>query len=199
MKLYGTRTSPFVRRVRIVADMVGAEVELVDTAVEDGQLALRTLTPIWKIPVLEDGDKAIFDSRVINDYLIRRYGNRHVRTDSGVGRWRETNLVTVIDGALDSAINAFYLVNDGAKVDQLAYLAKQRARVQSAMDWIEKQLDGPYLTDVPRIGLSEIALTTALDWMRFRKTYPVDDHVGLSDFLRAHRDFPPFASTWPPP
>src|SRR5262249_22743891 len=104
MKLYGSRTSPFVRRVRIVAEMLGAEFELVDTAKEDGQEALRTITPIWKVPVLDGEDKAIYDSKIIVEYLIRRYGNRHLRTESGSGRWREANIVTVLDAALDSAI-----------------------------------------------------------------------------------------------
>ncbi len=198
MKLYGTRTSPFVRRVRIVAEMVGAELELVDTATDEGQTLLRTITPIWKVPVLDDGhDNAIFDSEVINEYLIRRYGNRNLRTDSGEGRWRERNLMSAIDGALESSINAFYLVRDGAKVEDHPYLLKQRARTESALSWIEKQLDGHWFTDVPRLGLVEIGLVTALDWMIFRKTYPVDRHAILSGFLDHHASFPSFVRTKP--
>ena len=68
MKLYGTRTSPFVRRVRIVGEMVGAPLELIDASTDEGQTLLRTITPIWKVPVLEDGpDNTIFDSAVISD------------------------------------------------------------------------------------------------------------------------------------
>jgi glutathione S-transferase len=197
MKLYGTRTSPYVRRVRIVAEMVGADLELVDVSTDEGQTILRTITPIWKVPVLDDGeDSAIFDSAVINEYLIRRYGNRNIRTDSGVGRWRERNLITAIDGALDSAINRFYLIRDGASPD-VSYLQKQHARTESAMNWIEKQLDGGWFTDVPRIGLVEIALLTALDWMIFRDMYPVDRHGALTTFREAHADFGPFVHTRP--
>jgi glutathione S-transferase len=197
MKLYGTRTSPFVRRVRIVGEIVGAPLELIDASTDEGQTLLRTITPIWKVPVLDDGaDNTIFDSAVINEYLIRRFGNRNLRTDSGVGRWRERNLMSAIDGALDSAINRFYLLRDGASPD-IAYLQKQQSRIESALDWIEKQLDGGWFTDVPRIGLVEIALMTALDWMIFRKTYPVDRHSHLASFLEMHSGFPPFAHTRP--
>jgi glutathione S-transferase len=178
--------------------MVGAELELVDTATDEGQTILRTITPIWKVPVLDDGeDNSIFDSAVINEYLIRRYGNRNLRTDSGVGRWRERNLISAIDGALDSAINVFYLVRDGAKLEQIAYLQKQQARIESTLDWIEKQLEGGFFTDVPRIGLVEIALATALDWMTFRKQYPVERHGALVAFLEHHSGFPPFVHTRP--
>src|SRR5688572_990965 len=198
MKLYGTRTSPYVRRVRIVAEMVGAELELVDTSTDEGQTILSTITPIWKVPVLEDGDdNSIFDSAVINEYLIRRYGNRNLRTDSGVGRWRERNLISVIDGALDSGIRLLYMSRDGARIEEIAYLQKEQRRIESAMNWIEKQLDGGFFTDVPRIGLVEIALATALDWLIFRKQYPVDRHGALAAFLEHHSGFPPFVHTRP--
>jgi glutathione S-transferase len=51
MKLYGTTTSPFVRRVRVVADEVGEPIELVNTATDDGQAALLAISPIRKVPV----------------------------------------------------------------------------------------------------------------------------------------------------
>lgn len=198
LHLYGTRTSPYVRRVRVVARMVGAPIELIDTSTDDGQLQLQTVTPIWKVPVLDGEDKAIFDSRVIVDYLLRRHGNRNLRTDSGVGRWREANLVTALDGALDAAINCFYLERDGGEAKALPYLQKQRSRVSSVMSWIDKQLDGAYFTDVHRIGLSEVSLVCTLDWMRFRKTYDVDAHESFVKFLEAHDSFEPFVATRPP-
>ena len=195
MKLYGTTTSPFVRRVRIVGALVGAEMELVNTAVESGQNELRALTPIWKVPVLESSDHVLFDSHVIIDYLLRRYGNRNVRTESGDARWRERNLESVIDGALDSSINLFYLRELPA--ESAPYLQKQRDRVESAMNWLEKQLRGVWFSDEPRLGLTEIALYTALDWMRFRDVYPVERHPAFAKFLQTHRDVPAIAATPP--
>ena len=104
--------------------------------------------------------------------------------------------MSAINGALDSAINRFYLLRDGAS-PEIAYLSKQHSRIESGLNWIEKQLDGGWFTDVPRIGLVEIALITALDWMIFRKTYPVDRHSMLTAFLETHAGFPPFAHTRP--
>jgi len=191
MKLYGTKTSPFVRRVRIVAELVGAECELVDTSQPEGQAALRKISPIWKVPAAEVEGEVILDSHVIIDHLLDAYGTRNVRP-IGAG-FREKNLINVIDGALDSAINVFYLKKDGADVEKIDYLVKQRARVANAMTYVEKELRGVYLTDVAKVGLAEIALLTALDWMAFRSAYPVERHPGLVRFREAH----PFASTAP--
>ena len=97
MKLYGTTTSPFVRRVRVVAAEVGAPYELVNTAPDEGQAALRAVSPIWKVPVAELGERIIYDSRIIIEWLTTFCGWGEMRPPSD--RWREANLVNAIDGA----------------------------------------------------------------------------------------------------
>jgi glutathione S-transferase len=51
IRLYGTTTSPFVRRVRVVAMERGLDFALTDTATPAGQAKLREQSPIWKVPV----------------------------------------------------------------------------------------------------------------------------------------------------
>src|SRR5690606_5704652 len=70
MKLYGTTTSPFVRRVRVVAAEVGEPVERIDTAPEAGQAALREVSPIRKVPVAVIDGRTLFDSHTIIDWLV---------------------------------------------------------------------------------------------------------------------------------
>src|SRR5512142_1969685 len=102
MKLLGTTTSPFVRRVNIVAAEVGEPIEWVDTATEAGQAALRELSPIRKVPVAITSGRTLFDSRVIVDWLTttRGYGEIAPPRD----RWREANLVNAVDEAIGSVI-----------------------------------------------------------------------------------------------
>src|SRR5687768_484493 len=104
--LHGTITSPYVRRVRIVAQELGLSFNLIDTATEDGQASLRTVTPIWKVPVAEvaPGDQ-VLDSHSIIERLVADHGPGPLRLARAEERWRESNLHHVIDGALDAAIN----------------------------------------------------------------------------------------------
>ena len=74
VKLFGTLTSPYVRRVRIVAQELGLEVERIDTVSDEGQAALREVTPIWKVPTAVVGDQPLFDSAVITQHLLRHHG-----------------------------------------------------------------------------------------------------------------------------
>jgi glutathione S-transferase len=197
MKLFGTTTSPFVRRVRVVCAELGVRHDLIDTATDDGQAALRAIAPLWKIPTVVAGAETLFDSRVICEWLLDQHGHGALRATTGAERWRAANLVTVIDGALDAAINTFYLARDGVDVAAVPYTVKQRERIASSLGWIERELRGGYFTEDRRLGLPELALVTALDWMIFRKRYPVDDHPGLAAFLAVHAARPSLRETYP--
>lgn len=91
MKLYGTTTSPFVRRVRVVAAELGEPIDRVDTAPEVGQAALREVSPIRKVPVaVVDDGRALFDSRAIVEWLVGKHGYRGRSRRHAIGGWRRT-------------------------------------------------------------------------------------------------------------
>lgn len=192
--VYGTITSPYVRRVRIVAHELGLAHELIDTATDAGQAELRRRSPIWKIPAAELDGELVFDSRVICELLVARHGAGKL---VGVERLDDRNRITVVDGALDSLINCFYLAKDGVDGNAVAYLRKQKERAASAMTWIDSQIHDGWLSAQPSFGLPEIALASAAAWMRFRDTYPIDRHPGVLACLERCEARESFASTQP--
>ena len=167
MKLYGTTTSPFVRRVRIVAAEAGQPFELIDTKPEAGQAALRRASPIWKVPIAEVDGRVIFDSRTIIEWITttRGWGGIEPPRD----RWREANLINAIDGALESAVQVFYLRRDGMDVANLPFAHRQRDRITEIFDWLGTELEAE------RVGLPQISLVCTLDWMDFRKAFETGD------------------------
>lgn len=70
IRLYGSFTSPYVRRVRIVAAELGYSYELLETASPEGQARLRERTPIWKVPAAEIDGQLVFDSHTITELLL---------------------------------------------------------------------------------------------------------------------------------
>lgn len=185
MRLYGTTTSPYVRRVRVVALELGVAFELVDAFTEEGQAAMRRVNPLWKVPTVELDGQAIFDSRVITEHLLRVHGPGPLApvVDDDVGA---RNVSTVIDGALDALINAFYLARDGITTAQAAYVGKQHERAAAALAWLEARVDDVWLTGARAFGLPELALCTAIEWMRFREAYPVERHPALLRCVEHH-------------
>ena len=197
LQLFGTLTSPYVRRVRIVAQELGLHFELVDTATDSGQAALRKLNPLWKVPAVRIQGQAIFDSGVITRHLLRLHGPGPL-TPWSADDLVTCNLVTAIDGALDALINIFYLANDGLEPDQVSYLQKHRDRAAEALSWVEQHAPEQGLGAGGRFGLPEVALITALDWMRFRNTYPVDRHPRLAECCAQQAARPSVLATAPP-
>jgi glutathione S-transferase len=170
MKLYGTTTSPFVRRVRVVAAELGVEVTLVDTAPAEGQAALRAASPIWKVPVAEVDGRRLWDSRAIADWLLttRGWGRLAPPRDP----WAARGQLDAVDAALESAIGVFYLRRDGLDVSTLAFAARQRDRIASIFAWLGDELDAGRFGGAP--GLPELSLLCTLDWMTFRDAYPAE-------------------------
>ncbi len=196
LTVFGTTTSPYVRRVRIVAQEVGVDVELVNTFEDDGQARMRAINPIWKVPTASVGGLHMFDSSTICRYLINTRGPgpmAHAAHDN----IHEHNLLTVIDGALDSLINVFYLARDGVTADTSAYVSKQRERAASAMRWLEQWATGPWLSQVHQLGMPEVSVVTALDWMRFRDAYDVAQHPKLVELANHWASRESFSSTAP--
>ncbi len=180
MHLHGSHTSPYVRRVRIFAEGLGLPMEMSDAATEAGQAALRAASPLWRVPTLAFPDgTVIWDSQAILVSLARRYGWGPFRpvTDAD----RESNLVLAVNGALDSAVNVFYLRKDG---------------VDAALGWVEAQLRGDGFFD-GRPGYAELALYTTLGWMSFRNTWPVAAHPKLVAFQARWDAEPGWAATAP--
>ena len=181
MKLYGTTTSPFVRRLRVVATELDVGYELVNTAHDAGQEALRALSPIWKVPVAEVDGRTLFDSRVIIDWLTttRGYGPLRAPRD----RWHEANVLNAIDAALDSAISVFYLKRDGIDAMAVPFGPRQHERIAAIFDWVAGEL--PTYDPARGLGLAELSLVCTLDWMDFRETYPTAKHADDFAALRS--------------
>jgi glutathione S-transferase len=180
LDILGTTTSPYVRRVRIVAEELGLTYTLTDTFTEAGQARLRSVSPLWKVPVLVMPDgTGLWDSHEIIRLLLERRGpGPFLPADDPLVA---ANVMNVVDGALDSAVNAFYLRREGADPEHLPYLKKQLARVDAAMLWLDARLpEGGFGDGTP--DLVDLALFTAIEWMAFRDAWPVAQHAKLQAF-----------------
>jgi glutathione S-transferase len=189
MKLYGTTTSPFVRRVRIVAAELGEPIEWVDTATDAGQAALREQSPIRKVPIAVIDGRTVFDSRVIVDWLTATRG--HGGLTPPRDPWHERNVLNAVDEAIGSMIQLFYLRRDGIAIDGNVFAQRQLERTDAIFRWLPAQLgEGGF-------GLAEASVICALDWMDFRKAYPTERAAGLGAIRDAWRDRPSVAETRP--
>jgi glutathione S-transferase len=155
-------SSPFVRKVRIAAALLSldSEVTLERADTTDPNDSLRKTNPLGKIPVLivEDGN-AIYDSRVILDYLDERAGGGKIVPRQGPKRLAALRLQALCDGILDASILTVY---EGRfrkpELHEPKWLELQAGKVARALAVLEAApppLDAsPALPDVGRITLA---------------------------------------------
>jgi glutathione S-transferase len=161
-------SSPFVRKVRIAAALLGLDkdvaMERADTT--DPNDSLRKTNPLGKIPVLivEDGS-AIYDSRVILDYLDERAGGGKIVPRAGTERLAALRLQALCDGILDASILTVY---EGRyrkpDMHEPKWLELQAGKVARALAVLEAE--PPPLDPTPHVG--QITLACALGYRDFR-------------------------------
>lgn len=196
MILFGSPTSPFVRRVRVYCAALDLPYEAVNVFTPAGQDRMRAHNPLWKVPTLVHTDGATqWDSQAILDTLIARHGLGPFRPPGEP--LHEGNVHHAIFGALESAINVFYLRRDGVETRNIPYMVKQDERVDSALAWVAQQLHGASFVEGGGLGLLELSLFCVLDWMRFRNVRPVEENPAFAAFLTAHEGHPLLQATHP--
>lgn len=184
IRILGTTTSPYTRKVRILAAAAQLPFELVDTRPEDGAALLAKVAPLGKVPVMIVGEgesaQVIPDSGLIAQWLWAHHQTalRAAAFDLDPDQWQDRAVQVVVEGALDAAINRFYLLRDGFA--ETGYVARQRERVETALAW----LDGRIGFRRP-CGFAELSLGCALDWMVFRKQVDLGRYPGLAAYREA--------------
>jgi len=113
MKLHYNPASPYVRKVRVLAIETGLmeRIELVPEKVSpvDPNPDVVADNPVGKIPALvtDEGD-ALYDSRVICEYLDALHGGTRMFPERGEARWSALRRQALADGMLDAAVITRY-------------------------------------------------------------------------------------------
>lgn len=199
MILRSSPSSPFVRKVRIAVALLGLDrdvtVERADTT--DPNDSLRKTNPLGKIPVLivEDGS-AIYDSRVILDYLDDRAGGGKIVPRQAKPRLEALRLQALCDGILDASILTVYEGRfRNPEMHEPKWLELQAGKVARALAVLDPA--PPPLDPMPNVG--QIALACALGYrdFRFGGTWR-SEHPRLVAWLdRFAAQVPAFAATKP--
>ena len=199
MKLRSSPASPFGRKVRMAAILLGLDsritVEAADTA--NPADSVRQQNPLGKIPalVLDDG-QVLFDSRVILEYLDHLAGGGRIIPSEPKARFAALRLQALADGIMDASILQVYegRWRDPAKHEP-KWVEHQAGKVARALASLEAAPPGA--TASPDIGQIAIACALAYQDFRFHGTWR-KDHPRLVKFLDAFAAaVPAFAATQP--
>lgn len=200
MKLIGSYTSPFVRKVRIVLAEKKMECEFEIDSPWTADSAVPNHNPLGKIPVLllDDGTP-LFDSRVIVEYIDNVTPNNKLfpapnRERIEVKRWE-----ALADGLLDAAVAALL---EGKRPDgekSAGWIERQLGKVDRSLAFMADELGEKNFCMGTHFSMADIAVGTALGYLNFR--FPAIDwqerHANLAKLYDKLMQRPSFAETVP--
>jgi len=177
MRLSSSPASPFGRMIKIAAHVVGVmdQITVVATETSDPDDPVRKLNPLGKIPVLVADDMALYDSRVILEYLDHRAGGGKIIPADPARRFDVLTRNARINGVLDAAILVVYESRfrpEEMRVE--SFVEYQRDKIRRSLDAIAKDTAAYQNGAMPDIA--EIGLACALDYLDFRKQLNWRDH-----------------------
>lgn len=171
MKLIGALASPYVRKVRVVMAEKKLDYQFVteDVWASDAILASN---PLGKVPCLVmEGGEAVFDSRVIVEYLDARSPLARLIPEPNRERTEVRTWEALADGICDAAILARLEANwPGRTAEQRsqAWIDRQLIKVRASLDAISTGLaEKPWCSGI-HMTLADIAVGCALGYLAFR-------------------------------
>ncbi|MDP3701038.1 MAG: glutathione S-transferase N-terminal domain-containing protein [Hylemonella sp.] len=172
MKLIGSHTSPYVRKVRVVMAEKKLEYTFVLEDVWSEQTRIVDANPLGKVPCLiMEGGEALFDSRVIVEYLDTLSPVGKLIPPLGRERAEVKTWEALADGVMDAALLA-----------RMEAVWPQRTEAQRSSAWIDRQLgkiaasldamsrglgDKPFCAGT-HFSLADVAVGSALAYLDFR-------------------------------
>src|SRR5690554_7430704 len=171
MKLIGSLTSPYVRKARIVLAEKKLEYEFVLENVWAQDTTIQQYNPLGKVPclIMDDGG-ALFDSRVIVEYLdtlspVGRLLPQPGRDRAAVKCWE-----AIADGILDAAV-AITIENHRREPQfrSQAWVDRQYGKINAALDHMNRSLeDQPAFCMGVNFSLADVAVGCALGYLDLR-------------------------------
>ncbi|QJE00329.1 glutathione S-transferase [Massilia forsythiae] len=170
MKLIGSVTSPFVRKVRVVLAEKKLECVFELENVWSPETTIAASNPLGKVPclVMEDGS-TMYDSRVIAEYLdtltpVCKLLPANSRDRANVKVWE-----ALADGVLDAAVLAY--LERTWRPEELrsqAWTERQLGKVRAGLNVMSVNLgEQPFCMGI-HYTLADVALGCTLGWLAFR-------------------------------
>jgi glutathione S-transferase len=172
MKLIGSYTSPYVRKISVVLLEKGIAFEFVNDTPWEEVTQVPDYNPLGKVPTLVADDGSIwFDSPVIVGYLeLLDIAPALVPREPKLALW-ERQVEALADGILDAAVLLVRERQRPAQQQSEAFLMRQRQKIARGLDWLEQQINDQKIeSEPPRLG--SIALGCAIGYLNFRRIAP---------------------------
>jgi glutathione S-transferase len=200
MKLIGSYTSPYARKVRIALLEKNLPCEFINDPPWEAATHVPDFNPLGKVPALvTDAGDVLFDSNILLDYLELQGGNIALypadRRDALVVR----QLVTLADGICDAGVAIVVEGRRPADKQVPEWIARQQGKIDRGLAALERQATAREFLFGTQFSAADVAAGCMLLWLDFR--LPAFDwraaHPALKTLAARLAARPSFAQTIP--
>lgn len=172
MKLIGAITSPYARKVRIVMAEKKLDYQFAHEDVWAATTQIAESNPLGKVPCLVmEGGEALFDSRVIVEYLdtlspVGKLIPVNGREKAEVKTWE-----ALADGLCDAAILARLEAGWAGRTEaqrSQAWIDRQMGKISASLKAMSQGLGERAFCAGTHFSLADVAVGCALDYLDFR-------------------------------
>jgi glutathione S-transferase len=201
MQLLASATSPFARKLRIVAHELGLAYDWVETAPMEDPPELKAANPLVKVPalILDDGTPLI-DSPVIAAYLLSLAPAQTLLPAGGIAHWRGRAIEAIADGILDAAIGLRLEAAMGGEKRSPIWADRMRRAIDGGIAALPSRLADYAAVAGEGLSYPQICAVVAAEYLDFR--FPQIDWRAaapeLASLQAALTDRPSFKDTRPP-
>ena len=202
MKIIGSLTSPYVRKVRIVMAEKKIDAEFVLDNVWDSGSTISEFNPLGKVPclLLDDGG-AMFDSRVIAEYIDTLSPVGKLIPATGRERAAVKTWEALADGITDAGIlvrleNTFRAESEQSQ----KWKDRQMHKVLKGIETMSNSLGNSKWCHGNQFSLADISVGCTLGWfeLRFPEINWKSQYPNLAKLVTQLSERPSFKQTEPP-
>lgn len=175
--LIGSKTSPFVRRIRMLMENIPYEFKELNIFETEDAITLNKINPVNQIPVLLDGEEPVWDSRQIFNYI----NQKHKLHAMGL---KDENTLTAVESAMNSAVSLLLMKRSSMNIDEpFMFVNRQKERIESVLDYVKPYIENDGLKEWNFITMT---IYCFLDWAKFRNLASFDHRPECQKFIDHH-------------
>ena len=172
MKLIGSYTSPFVRKISVLLLEKGITFEFVNELPYNVDSGVARYNPLGKVPALvTDEGEYWFDSPIIAEYIELLDIAPAMLPGEPLAALKVRQLEALADGIMDAGLVSVREQARPAAQQSETELLRQREKITRSLDMLEGYLaHGTLKTDT--VNLATIAIACAVGYLNFRRVAP---------------------------
>lgn len=173
MKLIGSYTSPYVRKISVMLLEKGIAFDFINDFATSPGSNVTQFNPLGKVPILiSDEGEAFFDSPIIVQFIELLNVSPTLLPWQPLEALRVRQIEALADGVTDAAVALVLESKRDADKRNEQWVIRQREKLQRGLDALEQHANNRMLLNGESLNVADIAVACCIGYLNFRRVAP---------------------------